>query len=55
MSENEAIEYMQNEIKCIRKARYCDRNCGKCELVREEKPLIEAYHMAIEALAKMGE
>ena len=50
MTEAEAKEYMENEILCIRKAEVCDRDCGKCELVKETGPLLEAYDMAIKAL-----
>ena len=53
MTENEAKEYMENEIRCIQRASYCDRDCAKCELVKEEKPLLEAFGMAIQALEKV--
>ena len=50
MTTQEAKEYMKNEIRCIQKASYCDRDCAKCELVKEEKPLLEAFEIAIKAL-----
>ena len=52
MTPNEAHEYMENEIRCIRRSKVCDRNCFKCELVKEDKPLIEAYGVAILAIEK---
>jgi len=52
MTPNEAIDYMENEIRCVQRARYCDRDCAKCKLVKEDKPLIEAFGEAIKALEK---
>lgn len=52
MTEQEAKEYMENEIRCIQRASYCDHDCAKCELVKEEEPLLEAFGMAIKALEK---
>ena len=52
MTEAEAKEYMKNEIRCIQRASYCDRDCAKCNLVKEEEPLLEAFGMAIKALEK---
>ncbi len=52
MTEAEAKEYMENEIRCIQRASYCDRDCAKCNLVKEEKPLLKAFGMAINALEK---
>lgn len=52
MTPQEAHEYMENEIRCIQRSKICDRNCAKCELVKEDKALIEAYGMAIIALEK---
>ena len=53
MTENEAKEYMEDEIRCLQRASYCDRDCAKCELVKEEEPLIEAFGMAIQALEEI--
>lgn len=53
MTEQEAKEYMENEIRCIQKASYCDHDCAKCELVKEEEPLLEAFGMAIKALEEI--
>lgn len=52
MTPKEALDYMENEIRCIQRARYCDRDCANCALVKEDKPLIEAFGKAIEALEK---
>lgn len=53
MTAHKAKEYMENEIRCIQRASYCDRDCAKCELVKEEQPLLEAFGVAIQALEKM--
>ena len=49
-----AHEYMENEIRCIQRASdgICDRDCGKCDLVRDDKELIEAYGVAILSIEK---
>ena len=50
MKVSEAKEYMEDEVRCIQCATYCDRNCAKCELVKEEKPLLESFGLAIQSL-----
>ena len=52
MTQQEAREYMENEIRCVQRSKFCDRDCGKCDLVKEDKPLIEAYGLAVLALEK---
>ena len=52
MTPNEAHEYTENEIRCIQRSKICDRDCAKCELVKEDKPLIEAYGVAVLAIEK---
>lgn len=52
MTPQEAHKYMENEIRCIQRSKICDRDCAKCKLVKEYKPLIEAYGVAISALEK---
>lgn len=53
MTENEAIEYMENEVRCIKQASHCDRDCLKCGLVKEEQPLLESFAVAIQALEEI--
>lgn len=53
MTENEAKAYMEDEIRCIQRASYCDRDCAKCPLVKEETPLLEAFGVAITALEEI--
>lgn len=48
MTWEQAIEILANEKKCVK--RNCDRNCGACELAREEAEIIEAFDTAISAL-----
>ena len=50
MTENRAIELLRIEKTCILRAKTCDRDCGKCDLVQEDKDLLSAYDAAIEAL-----
>lgn len=52
MTIKEALEYMENEIRCIQRSKWCDRDCAKCELVKEDEPLIEAYGIVIDTLEK---
>lgn len=52
MKEQEAIILMQNEITCINRADKCNRDCAKCDLLRDKDELLEAYNMAISALEK---
>ena len=52
MTESEAIGYMENEIRCIQRSNYCDRDCKNCNLVKDDEPLIESYGIAINALEK---
>lgn len=47
MMIDEAIELMKNKKACIMKADTCDRNCTKCELLRETKDLLSAYEMKL--------
>ena len=53
MTEIEAKEYMENEIRCVQMASYCDRNCAKCVLVKEEQPLLEAFGEAVKSLEEI--
>ena len=50
MTIDEAIVLMENEKTCIIKADTCDRDCARCELLRETKDLLSAYDMAIQTL-----
>ena len=54
MTNESAHSYMENEIRCVQRASkgICTRDCSKCDLVREDKPLLEAYGLAVLALEK---
>lgn len=52
MTEQKAIILMHNEITCINRADKCDRDCAKCDLLRDAEELLKAYNMAISALEK---
>lgn len=45
MEKTEVIKYLKIECECI--SRDCDRNCGECDLVQEQKTLLDAYNSAI--------
>ena len=54
MTENEAIKVIQTEKSCVlRNIDGCDRDCGKCDLVMEDKEIIFGYDMAISALSEI--
>lgn len=50
MTVEKAIELMENEKECVIKADTCDKDCTKCELLRNTKDLLSTYDMAIHAL-----
>lgn len=53
MDKNEVIKYLKIERECV--SRDCDRNCGYCDLVQEQKTLLEAYNSAIALLEDKNE
>lgn len=52
MTPQRAISVIENEAECVRRQTRpgCDRRCEKCDLVLEDKEVLEAYAMATEAL-----
>jgi hypothetical protein len=50
MTREEVHDLMENELRCVQRGNYCDRDCAKCPLVKEDKELIEAYGYVIKAL-----
>ena len=50
MTINEVIALMENEKACIIKADTCDRDCAKCELLRNTEDLLSAYDLVIKTL-----
>lgn len=50
MTKDEVIKYLKIERECI--SRDCDRNCGECDLVQEQKTLLDAYTSAIVLLTQ---
>ena len=53
MSYLEAIEIIQNEARCVRTARTCDRQCEHCDLLREDDDILMAYATATAVLQHM--
>ena len=52
MTNERAVEILENEAACVRRAETCDRDCGKCDLVMPTEDILEAYDMAINILSK---
>ena len=50
MTKKEAIEILENEMKCVETSDTCGRDCLHCSLVREQSDVMEAYRIAIKAL-----
>ena len=50
MTREEAQAVIMNEQKCIDRADRCNRDCGNCDLVMDEKIINEVYNFAIKAL-----
>ena len=53
MTRTEAMEIIQTERSCVLRASTCDRDCGRCELVRKAANIIEAFDVAIDALIEV--
>ena len=51
MTIDKAMEIIKNEQKCVLKATAgCDRDCGRCELLRDSNDIVEAYDIALNAM-----
>ena len=50
MTRERIHDLMENELRCVQRGNYCDRDCAKCPLVKDDKELIEAYGYVIKAL-----
>ena len=50
ISREQVHDLMENELRCVQRGKYCDRDCAKCPLVKNDKELIEAYGYVIKAL-----
>ena len=55
MTNNEAIIVLIHERECVTRASTegCDRKCADCDLVLEDKDIINAYNAGIEALQRV--
>lgn len=54
MNNKNAIKIIENEITCVQRANYCDRDCTKCDLVMVDNAIISAYKKAISALKNVA-
>ena len=57
MKPQRALELMDIELSCINRniEKTCDRHCDKCDLVQEDRDLIEAYQIAKYAIIRLIE
>lgn len=53
MNNEQAIEIIRKEYKCVDRDCDIERSCGKCELnMPNKEPILQAYKMAIKALSQ---
>ena len=56
MTMQRAVDILKTERECVERAgtatpnKACDRACADCDLVLDDKEILEAYNMAIKAL-----
>ena len=43
-----AVSIIENEKECVQSD--CDRDCSRCELVKEESEIVSAFDLAIRSL-----
>lgn len=46
----ECIKAMETEVKCVKQADACDRDCAKCPLVMDTKHLLSCYEEVLRIL-----
>lgn len=52
MSRDEVIDILLNEMECVQRASddECNRDCAKCDLLRDTDEILQAYRISIKAL-----
>lgn len=55
MDKSDVIEILENEIACVKAGSMCDRQCEKCQLVRDERDIISALRYAIAVIVEAKE
>lgn len=52
ISREDVVDILLNEMECVQRASddECDRDCIKCNLLRDTDKILQAYRMAIKAL-----
>ena len=52
ISREDAIDILLNEMECVQRAsdEECNRDCAKCDLLRDTNKILQAYRIAIRAL-----
>ncbi|MCQ2270989.1 MAG: hypothetical protein MJZ52_07175 [Bacteroidales bacterium] len=49
-----AIRVIKTEMECVsRQPNGCDRDCGHCDLVLQDKTILDGYNTALEALQEL--
>lgn len=51
MNINEAVHTLIDHGICLRHMATCNKECSKCTVAVQDKKLIEAYDIALDALA----
>lgn len=44
---------MRIEKQCVQRGSYCDRDCAHCDIVQDDKELIEAYEEVDNILSQL--
>lgn len=50
LTSSEVLYLMKNELACIKRANFCNRDCLHCDLVQEDCELIAAFEYVIKML-----
>ena len=55
MDIQRTIDVMKNEAECVSRndGKNCNRECEKCDLLRDASEILEAYHVAILGLQEL--
>lgn len=53
MNYKDVLEIIKNEKTCVERAvAGCDRKCEKCDLLREDKEILQSYDIAIKSIER---
>ena len=54
MKRSKTVEILQDEISCVKRACDCNRDCSKCDLVKDDKEIVDAFQTAIRSMKAWG-